>query len=97
MIIFRIHDGIHDGINDGINEGINLEKFRPNERKILQCIGNPPKITIKELSEEIGVSTSTVDRKIEKLKEKGALERVGSKKTGYWKLNIKSAEYEKDT
>ncbi len=45
----------------------------------------------------MGVSERTVERNIKKIKEDGVLERVGSKKTGYWKLNIKPAEYEKDT
>ena len=34
---------------------------------------------------EIGIAT--IDRTIKKLKQLGLLERVGSNKTGYWKIN----------
>jgi ATP-dependent DNA helicase RecG len=44
-------------------------------------------ITTKELSEKIGVSLSTVKRKINSLKQSGVLERIGSDKAGYWKIN----------
>jgi ATP-dependent DNA helicase RecG len=44
------------------------------------------KITIKELSEEIRISTRAVEKNIEKLKHAGKIVRVGSDKAGYWKI-----------
>ena len=43
-------------------------------------------ITASEISERLNLSLSTVKRKIKDLKEQGIIERVGSDKTGYWKL-----------
>jgi DeoR/GlpR family transcriptional regulator of sugar metabolism len=46
-------------------------------------------ITTKEISEKLGVSLSTVKRKLNVLKQNSNLERIGSDKTGYWRIKIK--------
>lgn len=43
-------------------------------------------ITGVEISEQLNMSLSTVKRRIRGLKEKGIIERIGSDKTGYWKV-----------
>ena len=43
-------------------------------------------ITATEISERLKLSLSTVKRKIKDLKEQGIIERIGSDKTGYWKI-----------
>ena len=43
-------------------------------------------ITTTEISERLNTSLSTVKRKIKDLKEKGVVERIGSDKTGYWRI-----------
>ena len=43
-------------------------------------------ITATEISERLGISLSTVKRKIKELKDKSIIERVGSDKTGYWQI-----------
>lgn len=43
-------------------------------------------ITAAEISERLNISLSTAKRKIKELKEKGIVERIGSDKTGYWKI-----------
>ena len=53
---------------------------------ILNEINNKNKITQKELSEKTKIPLRTVKRNIEILKEEGYIERVGSKKTGYWNI-----------
>ncbi len=46
-----------------------------------------PEITIFELSEMTKKAKSTILRDIEKLKKLNKIERIGSKKTGRWKIN----------
>jgi predicted HTH transcriptional regulator len=46
------------------------------------------KITAAEISERLNISLSTSKRKIKELKEKGIVERIGSDKTGYWRIKI---------
>lgn len=47
------------------------------------------KITANEISFQTKLSLSTIKRKIKELKENGILVRVGSDKTGYWKIIAK--------
>ncbi len=43
-------------------------------------------ITATEISEQLKISTSTVKRRIKALKESGKIQRIGSDKTGCWKV-----------
>ena len=57
------------------------------EIKILEIMKNKPDITIKQLTVILsGISNRTITRNIVILKKKGLLERVGSRKKGYWKV-----------
>jgi len=53
---------------------------------ILENLMHQPQLTIKALSEILGLSTRAVEKQIAKLKEMGKLERMGSRKQGYWKI-----------
>jgi ATP-dependent DNA helicase RecG len=44
------------------------------------------KITAIEISERLGLSLSTVRRKIKELRDSRQIERIGSDKTGFWKV-----------
>lgn len=53
---------------------------------VFNLITQNNKITAVEISDLLNISLSTVKRKIKKLKEKKIIERVGSDKTGCWKI-----------
>ena len=53
---------------------------------VLQLITLNNKITATEISENLQISLSTAKRRLKKLKEDGKIERVGSDKTGHWKI-----------
>jgi fido (protein-threonine AMPylation protein)/biotin operon repressor len=53
---------------------------------VFSLIEKNKQITTKEISEKLGVSLSTVKRKINTLKKSGLLDRIGSDKTGYWRI-----------
>jgi len=53
---------------------------------ILHCIKQNPKAKYIEIANETGYSVSTIKRHIQELKKRGLLERIGSDKTGYWKI-----------
>lgn len=46
-------------------------------------------ITATEISKQLKISLSTAKRKIKELKENGCIERIGSDKTGRWKITEK--------
>ena len=73
--------------NGAINGAINDTKnINSNEQIILDFIINNPNISQKEISEKSKIPYRTVQRLIASLKNKNLIERVGSNKTGYWKI-----------
>ena len=54
--------------------------------RIVEIMRDNPQITISELSKIIGMSNSGIKKNIAKLKEDGVIERVGSDKSGSWKV-----------
>ena len=53
---------------------------------VFSLIKQDNKITAIEISERLKVSLSTVRRRIKELREQGIIERIGSDKTGSWKV-----------
>jgi ATP-dependent DNA helicase RecG len=53
---------------------------------LLNALKTKPKADYATLATILDVSPATVKRNIQKLKNIGALKRIGSKKTGYWEV-----------
>lgn len=53
---------------------------------IIAIIRDNPNITVNQLMIKTGLSEPGVKKNLKQLKEKGIIERVGSNKTGYWKI-----------
>ena len=47
---------------------------------------NNPKITAKTIAAELGITLRAVEKSIAMLKQTGRLERIGSNKSGSWKV-----------
>jgi Fic family protein len=58
-----------------------------SDQKILALIKKNSKITIREICDSTGLSESGVKKVIKKLKDEGALVRVGALKGGYWEVS----------
>lgn len=52
--------------------------------KILELMKEDPNISVREISGLVGLGTTTITKRIHRLKEEGIVERKGSKKTGQW-------------
>lgn len=61
-------------------------KLNERDTEILNLLSLNPSLTIKELSMKFNVTEKTIYRSINKLKELNKIVRVGSDKTGYWKI-----------
>lgn len=57
------------------------------QRKVYLALKLHPEYTIRNLTEETGLSDGYVRKIINALKEQNIIERIGSNKTGYWKVN----------
>lgn len=74
--------------NDTDNDTDNDTNFDTDYRlqNIISAIKEDNRITVIKLAKINRVSKSTILRDLGKLKESGILERVGSEKSGYWKV-----------
>jgi predicted HTH transcriptional regulator len=70
---------------DGLVERL-VEGLVENQKKMVFLINNNSAITLKELAESIGISTTAIDKNIAKLKEKNIIRRVGGDKSGSWEI-----------
>ena len=87
MLNATIRNGVINETNGVINEVINGAINIPvTEQAVLSAIRKNPGITKTELQKVTSLGKSTIDRAIKALKEKCLIERVGSNKTGYWKI-----------
>lgn len=71
--------------NDTLNDTLKLSQ---KEITVLEIIKSNLTVTTAQIVEQTGFSRPTVMRAIKNLKENKILERVDSKKTGSWKVNV---------
>lgn len=63
-----------------------VEKTTRTVEKILKILSNTPSITVREMSEILGLSRRGVEEQIKSLKQKGVIRRIGPDKGGHWKV-----------
>lgn len=61
--------------------------FDEYDEKILRIMREDSSVKVSEISKKIGVGTTTITKRIRRLKEQGMIERAGSKKDGRWMVN----------
>ena len=91
-VVFPIADvqGKHIIDNGDINGNINGDingNIKGDTEKVFNLLCQKRDITAKEMGEVLGFSTRKISRIIKELKDKGKITRIGSNKTGYWKIN----------
>lgn len=78
-------DKVTEKVTDRVTDRV-TEKVTDGERMLLWLLAEDPGYTMLQLSEKIGVSRKTIALRLKKLKDSGAIERVGSDYKGYWKV-----------
>lgn len=83
-VVFPISEvqGKHIIDNGNINGDINGDT-----EKVFKLLYQKRDITAKEMGAVLGFSTRKISRIMKELKDKGKITRIGSNKTGYWKIN----------
>lgn len=76
-----IKNSRHIGENSGDNNEMSTRE------KLISLIRDNPKITRALLSKKIGISSSSVQFHIEKLKSEGIIKRIGSPRNGHWEFS----------
>ena len=70
----------------GKNAGDKLLKLNDTQKRIISLIQSNKDITQAEISEQLNVTTRTVERNMKKLQENNIINRVGSYTQGYWEI-----------
>lgn len=87
----REHQGEENDGLQGKLQGKLQDKF-PNlsasSLKILEALIENPRLTALELTEKADIKERMVRNHLLSLKEAGVIERIGSSKKGYWKINL---------
>ena len=72
-------------VNKCVEEVVN-KLLNKSQLSIIKSIRNNPNITISELEKETGLGHTAIQNNLNKMQELSIIERVGSRKTGYWKV-----------
>ena len=63
-----------------------VQKEKVINTKVLEIIKIQTDISLSEIADRLGVSYKTVQRAVADLKKIGAIERIGGRKKGYWRI-----------
>ena len=77
---------------DGLHDKVANKVANKSAQKVLLLLYENGHLTRDELSERTGLSLGGIKKIINSLRESGLITRVGSNKTGYWKVNIDGSE-----
>jgi fido (protein-threonine AMPylation protein) len=81
----EMHIQFVESVNDLVNKQNDLVND-PVKANILHYLKQNPKASYAELAEKTSYSAATIKRHIQELKKMDLLERIGSDKTGHWKI-----------
>ncbi|MCL2651415.1 MAG: Fic family protein, partial [Candidatus Azobacteroides sp.] len=84
-IDFMANTGVNDTVTPK-SDTVKIANDTVNDT-VFNLIKENPTITAGEIRIELNIGIATVKRKIKMLKEKGIITRLGSDKTGSWKIN----------
>ncbi len=78
----KVQDKIQDKVQDKFPE------LSQSAWDVIEIIHQRPKATVNDICNQLNLKDRQVYKHIATLKSVGLLVRVGSNKTGYWKVNI---------
>jgi Fic family protein len=75
-------------INTGSNVSVNVSANVSVKSRIIEILTQKSDITVKEMAKVLFVSERTIYRNLNVLKAENLIERIGSDKTGHWKVKV---------
>ena len=83
LVVRSIRPKVTEEVTDKV-----IENLDDKSLKILKLLAEDPGYTAVILSEKLSLSRKTISERIKKLRENKIIERVGSDRKGYWKINL---------
>ena len=88
VTIYRANEAIGATANDTNGTVLDTKNdLSDTDQKIIDLITHDGKITQNKIAEVLAISLRTVKRNMTSLQKNGLIERIGSSKSGYWKVN----------
>ena len=84
--LMRDDDTVNDTVNDTVKSGVSA--LSKTEQTVLAAISSFPDYSYEKLAEYCHFSRPTIARTIKTLQNREYIRRIGSDKTGYWKVII---------
>ena len=83
-------DGVQDKIQDKVQDKVkqNFPEVSQTAWNVLDILQQNPKATVSIICEQLNIKERQVYKHISQLKSLGLIVRVGSNKTGYWRVTI---------
>ncbi len=63
------------------------DRVTDKEKRVLELLYEDPGLTMLVLAERMKVSRKSISNYLKSLREKNIIERIGSDRKGYWKIN----------
>lgn len=82
----RIIRSVTRKVTDGVTEKV-TDRLDEKSIQILALISEDPAYTSTAIAEKLSISRKTVSQRLKEMKEKDIIERIGSDRKGYWKIN----------
>ena len=84
------NQSVKDTAKDTVKDTVKDIILNVNDRQmsIIEIMKEQPSVSAEDLALKVGINIRNVKRNLAKLKQDGIIERVGSDKNGYWKVNI---------
>ena len=93
----RVGDGVGDGVGDNVGRNVGDgiggrigdrigDHFTTTQKRILSLLGRNAHLSARELGLEIGIAQRNVEQNIASLRKAGKLRRVGTTRSGHWKI-----------
>jgi predicted HTH transcriptional regulator len=80
-----VKTGLSEKLPDGLSKKLS-NRLSNTTTSICMFIISDKNISRKELAEKTGISTTAVQKHLNKLKSLGIIKRIGSARNGYWEV-----------
>ena len=89
FMLRALHTAMTEAVLVGASDKVSGKCRAKCRGKILAAVRSNPAVTIPELAELTGVSSRTIERNLQKLREQAPLRRIGPAKGGHWETSAK--------
>ena len=72
--------------------GDKLGSLSNMQTRIIELIEQDSRVSITQMAQKLGYSTTAIEKNLAKLKENGYIKRYGSAKAGYWEITQEGIE-----